>query len=195
MMKFDLVFSFLSVAIHRVRMDMIFLLAVGLIVNGCYGDKLISVRYDSQQSLNKINRRAGQKIGQIELKNGRIFLGKAVHVTKDSTIWWDTETESTRYSAAIPELRSISIQRGNTLRGLGYGFLIGASLGVLISQSGSNDSYDCSDADGALCVGRGGAAILGIILFGPPSGLIGLVSGAVTRTTEKYEFEEGEHKP
>ncbi|NIR47024.1 hypothetical protein GWN42_04590 [candidate division KSB1 bacterium] len=84
-------------------------------------------------------------------------------------------------------IRSISREHRNTAKGLGYGFLIGAALGALISQTGDEDSYDCSDSEG-ICFTRPAAAVLGIIVVGPPAGLIGLISGSLTKTTERYEF-------
>lgn len=192
--RFYSVISFSQAQNRSTLKSIIFLLILGLLLNGCYTNKSVIGRRNSGGYLTELNDSVSQKTAQVELVNGEIFTGKAVHVTKDSTFWWDAKTESTRYSVATSETKSIATQKRNTLKGLGYGLLIGAALGASLTQLGDEDVYDCSDAEG-LCFTRSEAAIVGIVLFSPPSGLLGLILGAATKTTESFEFQQSETEP
>ena len=190
-MKYDFLVSLLLAKIGLIK-GIIFLLILGLLLNGCYSSKSISLR--SQESLDKVNQEVSEGTAQVKLVDGESFKGKAVQVRKDSTFWRDAKTESTRYSIPTSELKSISTQKRNTLKGLGYGLLIGAATGAIWGASLGSDAEDCVD-DEAYCIPRGGLALIGGITFGTGFGLIGLVSGALTKTTETYRFEDTEIEP
>lgn len=197
-MKYDSVISLLSAQIGLIK-GIIFLLVLGLFLNGCYSNKSILLPSDSQESLDKINRGVNEKTVQIQLMNGESFAGKAVRVTMDSTYWWDAKTKTTKYSTATSEIGSISTRKRNTLKGLGYGFLIGAATGAVLAavingQTNGGD-FDCNDPDGTICITRSGLVILSTLSFGSVFGVIGLISGIATKTTESYELEQREPEP
>ena len=189
-MKYDSAISFLSTQNVLIK-DIVILFVLGLLLNGCSSTKSVSLRSDSQESLDKINRSVSKRTSHIKLTSTKTFTGKGVHVEKDSTFWWDAETESTRYSVATSQIKSISSQKRNTLKGLGYGLLIGAATGASL---GALAGADCDD-DEEVCFPRSGLALVGTIAFGSVSGLIGLVSGALTKTTESYRFEQTDKNP
>jgi len=163
----------------------ILLLISGLLLNGCYSNKSLMGERDTVGYLATINDAVDDKTAQVELVNGEILTGKSIIVRQDSTIWRDAETGLPR-SVETSHIRGISIKKGNALRGLCLGFLIGAGIGAVLSVGIGVD--DCTGED-QICIEKGSFVVPGAILLGVPSGLIGLASGAAAKTSVRYQFE------
>jgi len=165
--------------------SIVVLLISGILLNGCIGNRSFSGRRTADQYIAALNDAVKHKTAQIELENGERFTGKAILVRQDSTFWHDAETGLLR-RVETAQIRGIAIRRGNALRGLGGGFLIGAvtggTLGLLIGVD------DCTGED-QICIERGSIVVPGALLLGVPFGLIGLLLGAGTKTSLTYQFQ------
>ena len=166
--------------------SIIFLLILGLILNGCYSNKSVMGRRDTVRYLSTLNDAVHDKTARVELVNGEIFTGKSIAVRQDSTFWQDTETGLPR-SVETSHIKGISIKRRNALKGLGGGFLIGATIGGTLSLLIGVD--DCTGED-HFCLERGSYVGEGAVLVGVPFGLIGLLIGAGTQTSLTYQLEQ-----
>jgi len=164
--------------------SIIFLLISELLLNGCYSNKSVKGRRNTEGYLYTINALVNNKTAQVELVNGEIFTGKSITVRQDSTFWKDTETGLPR-SVETSHVKGISIKRGNALKGLGGGFLIGAAMGGTLGLLIGVD--DCTGED-QICFERGSIVLPGAVLLGVPFGLIGLVTGASIQTSLTYKF-------
>ncbi|MFQ5772150.1 MAG: hypothetical protein ACE5HX_16555 [bacterium] len=169
--------------------SIIFLFISGLLLNGCYSNKSVMGRRNSERYLSSLNNFVNNKTAQVELVNGEIFTGKSIAVRQDSTFWQDPETGFPR-GVETSHIKGISIKKrkaSNALKGLGGGFLIGAAIGGTLSLLIGVD--DCSGED-QFCLEKGSYVGDGVILLGVPFGLIGLVTGAITKTSLSYQFEQ-----
>ena len=164
--------------------SIIFLFISGLLLNGCYSNKSVIGRRNTEGYLYTINELVKNKTAQVELVTGEIFTGKSITVSQDSTFWQDTETGLPR-SVETSYIKGISIKRGNALKGLGGGFLIGAAMGGTLGLLIGVD--DCTGED-QICFERGSIVLPGAVLLGVPFGLIGLVTGASIQTSLTYQF-------
>ena len=118
---------------------------------------------------------------------------KNIAIRGDSVFWHIKETGSTA-GALLSEIKTISIRKRNTSKGLGHGFLIGAGIGV--SYVGyfilkDSEDFDCDGAD-SFCFTKGEAMTAGIVVLGVPFGLFGMIHGAATKTSETYDFDDKE---
>lgn len=165
--------------------SLIFLLISGLLLNGCYSNKSVIGRRDTERYLSTLNDAVNDKTAQLELVNGETFTGESITVRQDSTFWQDTETGLLR-SVETSHIKGISIKRGNALKGLGGGFLIGAAIGGTLSLLIGVD--DCTGED-QICLERGSFVVPGAVLLGVPFGLIGMLIGASTQTSLTYQLE------
>jgi len=86
----------------------------------------------------------------------------------------------------VPESPEVRVRvsagkRSSALRGLGYGFAIGASaLGVAGLAAGE----DCSHSPGFICFDRGATAAAGAIVGGGLGAIIGLIVGGLSHHEE-----------
>ncbi len=134
------------------------------------------------------NQAAKKKEAQIELVNHEIFKGKGIYVTEDSTSWLDADTGVQR-TVATSSIKKISITKRNAGKGFLFGFLTGAAAGITMGLA--QGESDCSEAIGdGFCLEKDDAAAFGAVVLGVPSGLVGLVAGAATKTTDSYEFQQ-----
>lgn len=166
------------------------LLILGLLLDGCYSSKSIIGRRTSEQYLSEINAFVNDKTAQVQLISGEIFTAKSIIIKQDSTFWQDSKA-GFPLSVETSHIKNISIKRrqaANALKGLGGGFAIGAVTGgTLILLIGVDD---CTGED-QICIERGSQQVAeGARLLGVPFGLIGLVTGALTKTSLNYQFEQ-----
>ncbi|MCH7676060.1 hypothetical protein IH879_14060 [candidate division KSB1 bacterium] len=170
------------------------LISLTLISNGCLSNKLVLVSDDNRDAATeKLNRAAKSREGRIALQNGDTLQVKNIAIRGDSVFWHIKETGSTA-GALLSEIKTISIRKRNTSKGLGHGFLIGAGIGV--SYVGyfilkDSEDFDCDGAD-SFCFTKGEAMTAGIVVLGVPFGLFGMIHGAATKTSETYDFDDKE---
>lgn len=132
------------------------------------------------------NQAAKKREVQIEMVNHEIFKGKGVYVAEDSSSWFDAETGVQR-TVATSRIKKISITKYNAGWGFLFGFLTGAAFGIpmaLIEAESVFGEYN----------EKVEVAVLGAVVLGVPSGLVGLVAGATTETTDSYEFQQIDQK-
>ena len=172
------------------------LISLTLISSGCLRNKFFLVSDQNRNSaLEKLNKSAKGREGKITLKNGDTLQVKNIAIRGDSVFWHIKETGSTA-GASLSKIKTISISKRNTSKGLGQGFLIGAGIGasyVGYDVLKNPEGYDCRGED-SFCFTKGQAMTAGVLIFGVPFGFVGMVHGAATKTTETYNFDDKETK-
>ncbi len=169
-------------------------IGLALISSGCLSNKLIPISRENRNSaLEKLNQTAKGREGRITMQNGDTLQVKNIAIRGDSVFWHIKETGST-VGASSSEIRTISISKRNTGKGLAHGFLIGAGIGV--SYVGyfilkDPEDFDCDGAD-SFCFTKGEAMTAGVLILGIPFGFLGMIHGVATKTTETYDFDDKE---
>jgi len=172
------------------------LISLALISNGCLSNKLVLVSDDNRDAATeKLNRAAKSREGRIVLSNGDTLQIKNIEIRGDSVFWHNKETGSIA-GASLSEIKTVSISKRNTAKGLGRGLLLGAGLGAAIMGIGflttPSEVYDCEGEP--FCFTKGETLTIGMVIFGVPMGFLGMLAGAATKTTETYDFDSRETK-
>ena len=171
-------------------------MSLTLLSSGCLRNRLFRVSDENRNdAIESLNRTAKGREGRIALQNGDTLQVQNIAIRGDSVFWHIKETGSTA-GASLSEIRTISISKRNTGKGLAQGFLTGAGIGasyVGYDVLKNPEGYDCRGED-SFCFTKGQAMTAGVLIFGVPFGFVGMVHGAATKTTETYNFDDKETK-
>jgi hypothetical protein len=120
----------------------------------------------------------GQR-AKIELDEGQVVRGaQEVRISPGLTSWRGG-SEPGLHEVPTAKVLKVSLEpRRKTLRGLGYGILIGGMVAFLGGSEGDDDPYGYTDS-------FAGAVVLGSIVVG---GLVGAGIGAARRSPEQVVY-------
>lgn len=127
-----------------------------------------------------INKKAKNKKGVIQTKDGKKYNAKAIEVTVNSTSWLEPKTNSYK-KRANSELNDIVIKDHGkgAVEGLGVGFLSGFAGGFVLGYLASSEhAY----------FGRAGSATITGTVLGLLGGFFGLIGGSASGDQEIFMF-------
>ena len=134
-----------------------------------------------------VNKAGIGKKTYIALTSGRVFNGKSIRITHDSTSWLDFRTDDTQ-SISTSQIKSIIVKKSGrgALEGFGIGVLSGAVIGAVIGfLSGDDDPQTVfmpyTAEEKALGYG---------VVLGGAGGLLGVPIGAAVGSKDKFVFED-----
>lgn len=141
-------------------------------------------------SLTEINRRARHREAQVVLMDARQVSARSLHVTPDSTSWFDAETGLFEHVAtrAVQQIRFVKPSQGAP----GW-FLVGATIGAAVGAAIGYASGDTPPSECCLfcdpiqlCWSAGEKAAIGAVTLGSLGGIVGASMG---RGKYIYHFE------
>ena len=138
------------------------------------------IKHD-QSNYNELNNELEGKEFSLTLINGRFYAGKDITVEKHFASW---VVDTTKYFAPTSEVKKITVMSSSLgmTRGMGYGFLFGASIGTIFGIIVISDMSEDTGYSKAGIVG--GAAALG----GIACAIIGLPIGLASPGEMEYIF-------
>jgi hypothetical protein len=145
----------------------------------------------TEPSYGEVNKKLEGKKATITLMDNQERKGRNAHVTPDSTSWLDMGS-GLRQTIPTPEVKQIVVinRRKNTLNGLLWGSIAGASLGllyvVIVSASDDDEKRTLSEGLFTRQNMKGFTLAAMITTFG----LTGLLIGAVGGSSETYVLNE-----
>ncbi|MFN0158917.1 MAG: hypothetical protein ACKVRP_12705 [Bacteroidota bacterium] len=154
---------------------------LAIVLTGCSSSYTVSSggKPNSEYSYGEmIEELRGQQVN-IELKDERHILAKELKISNDSASWLDAST-SERSKVATPQIKRIVIKNHlvGALEGMGFGFLVGGTAGVILGSSGPESN----------ALGREGMIAIGLVFVGGAGVVVGLIPGVIIGHSYEYEY-------
>ena len=154
---------------------------LAVLLVGCTHTRILNASAADARA--EINERAERGVAEITLNTGeRVTANRSLHVAPDVVTWIDPASGEAR-SVSLSELVSVQFSSSGwgAFEGLVYGFLVGSVVGAAVLVAVPDE---CNFA----CFSTADKALVGVVLIGVPSAVVGGLVGLGRGHRTVYEI-------
>lgn len=153
-----------------------------LMISGCTHTRVLP-----PDARAEINQRGQQSTATLKLNTGERITTRSLHFAPDVVSWVDPVTGRAA-SRTVTEIVSVQFtKRGRgALQGLGIGLVAGVLIGAVVFVIDEHNTDPCTEFCFFLDPSPGEAAVIGAVLVGVPSALLGAAIGGARGSREVF---------